>query len=94
MANLSSWHCLSKILLKTGEEKIPKLGERGEPGGRHRDTDTPPSPPRRNYISVLVATPRSPTGHFKDKTKALKVPKKTDPYLFWNISCVEIGSYI
>ena len=63
MANLSSWHCLSKILLKTGEENIPNLGERGEPGGRHRDTDTIPSP-TTNYISVLVATPRSPTGHF------------------------------
>ena len=45
MANLSSWVCLSKKLLKTGEEKIPNLGERGEPGGRHRDTDTPPPPP-------------------------------------------------
>ena len=44
MANLSSWRCLLKKLLKTGEEKIPNLAERGEPGGSHRDTDTPPPP--------------------------------------------------
>ena len=44
MANLSSRRCLLKKLLKTGEEKILNLAERGEPGGRHTDTETLPPP--------------------------------------------------
>ena len=91
MANLSSWRCLHKKLLKTGEEKIPNLAERGEPGGSHRDTDTPPPlPPTTNYISILVDTFKTISilvDTFKTKQKRLRSQKNRSLFVLEYLLC-------
>ena len=61
-ANCNSWRCLLKTLLKTGEEKILNFAGRGEPGGRHTDTET--LPPPHDELHLLFVQQRLPLSHW------------------------------